>query len=184
MVQYRLGDQTYQYRRLARVEVPKQLRFLTFSCYQRLPLFQNDRIKDAFAERLEFSRRELGFRLKAWVIMPEHVHLMLAPPPSCTVRHFLSHLKGVFAQRVIHRWRELEAPVLGKIRGPDGRYHFWQEGGGYDRNIFTDTERNEKLLYIHENPVRRGLSTTSTDWAWSSARWHAGERSSPPFLDS
>jgi putative transposase len=170
------------YRQVQRVEQPRQLRFLTFSCFGRLPLFSNPAIRDLFADRLLTLRERRGFDLIAWVVMPEHVHALLAPNEGDTVRAILSTLKGPFSQRVVTRWRELDAPILAEIAGPRGRLHFWQPGGGYDRNVFTDDERHEKTSYIHRNPVTRGLVSAPAEWKWSSLGWgRSGE--SPPRQD-
>ena len=64
-----------------------------------------------------------------------------------------------------------------------GSVRFWQRGGGYDRNIHTENELEEKIVYIHENPVRRGLVLQATDWRWSSARWYAGVRTGQLEVD-
>ena len=173
----------YEYRQLERVETPGESRFLTFSCYRQLPLFSNDAINDAFARRLGQLRDRLGFKLHAWVIMPEHAHLLLTPGPEQTVRGILTRLKGPFAQRLIKRWTELNASVLERIRDPSGRMCFWRAAGGFDRNIWSAEEYCEKLHYIHVNPVRRGLVRSSTDWAWSSARWYAGLREGAIAID-
>jgi len=158
-----LAKNGHYYRQVRRIEQPRQLRFLTFSCYRRLPLFANPAIRDLFVHGLLALRERRGFDLVAWIVMPEHVHAMLAPAEGDTVRAVASTLKGPFAQRVVARWRELEAPVLAKIAEPGGRAHFWQPGGGYDRNIFTDDERYEKTSYIHNNPVTRGLVSAPED---------------------
>ncbi len=152
-----------------RYEIEGHARFLTFSCYRRLALFGSSAIRDAFAERIFLARSRLGFKLLAWVIMPEHVHLLVLPLES-TVPSILSATKRPFSAMVLGRWRELRAPVLDRIRDRSGAERFWQAGGGYDRNIFSEGELREKIRYIHENPVRRGLVEREEDWAWSSAR--------------
>ncbi len=86
--------------------------------------------------------------------------------------------------QILDRWRTLEAPILPRLLDSNGHSHFWQRGGGYDRNIVTESELFEKVEYIHQNPVRRGLVKRSTDWPWSSARWYAGDRSGPVTIDS
>ena len=169
-------------KRLKRYEVPGGPRFLTFSCYQRLPLFSNDAIKDAFVEHLAVVRRDLQFRLGAWVIMPEHVHLIVVPEFSLMPR-LLRGLKGQFACDVIDRWKELGAPILGRIRGADNSFHFWQAGGGYDRNVRDECELSEKIEYIHNNPVTRGLVESPTDYQWSSARWYGDAREGQLTID-
>ena len=157
-----------------RYEVVGHVRFLTFSCFHRLPLLRNDAIKGAFVESLVASRERTGFRLFAWVVMPEHVHLLITPRlPEYPVSVLLRDLKSHLANRVLRRWRETGAPILDRLSDSRGKARFWQVGGGYDRNVFSDNELFEKLAYIHANPVRRGLVSSETEWAWSSARWYS-----------
>ena len=79
-----------------------RVRFITFSTYQRLPLFQNDAIKDAFVPALSRARDRAGALLFAWVVMPEHVHLLLMPR-SDSVADMMASLKASFARAVIRR---------------------------------------------------------------------------------
>jgi putative transposase len=170
---------------LQRFEVENQTRFLTFSCYQRLRLFENDRVKDFFARRLQAAHESQQFRLFAWVVMPEHVHLLVVPKlPEFPVPKMLSAIKRPFAEAVLKRWRELKAPVLAKLTDEIGRFHFWQPGGGHDLNVYTHEKHVQKVRYIHENPVTRGLVCTAQDWAWSSARWYAGDRTGAVKVDA
>lgn len=161
-------------KRLARRET-RTWRFLTFSCFNRLPLLRHPRIADLFARRLADARERCGFLLRAWVVMPEHVHLMLLPRDDAwPVSKIVVAIKQPVAQHVIARWRKLDAPILEKIRCSDGRLRFWQPGGGFDRNVRDDDERAREVEYIHWNPVRRRLVEQPTDWPWSSARAFAG----------
>jgi putative transposase len=164
-------------RRLKRIEQPTHARYLTFSCYHRLPLLQNDTIKLAFRDALHQARDRHGFALYAWVIMPEHVHLLAQPAGDAdNVQSILRRLKSPFATQVITRWRQLDAPILPRITDAAGRTRFWQPGGGYDRNIITDAALFHAIDYIHANPVRRGLVNIPTNYPWSSARWYAGDQ--------
>ena len=169
-------------KQMRRHEIDGHARFLTFSAYSRLPLLQNDAIKNAFVEHLVNARDRDGFRLLAWVVMPEHVHLVIWPR-DITVSVSLSGLKRGLAQAVLSRWRELDAPILARITDRQGRRRFWQRGGGYDRVIRDKDELREKISYIHNNPVARGLVDRPTDWAWSSARWYDGDRTGPVPID-
>ncbi|HMN42414.1 MAG TPA: hypothetical protein PKE29_16355 [Phycisphaerales bacterium] len=162
-------------------------RFLTFSCYRQLKLFANPSLRDAFAAAPALAREEHRFRLLAWVIMPEHVHLIIVPRPvlaivagrtliagHSTVATITQDLKGPFAEDVISRWEALNATrVLAAIRTAQGSRRFWQAGGGFDRNIRTDEELWRETRYIHHNPVRAGLTERPQDWAWSSAAWYS-----------
>jgi putative transposase len=108
------------------------------------------------------SRDRWGFKLYAWVIMPEHIHLLIIPMgESVSVSKVLLGLKRPVATRVLRSWR---------VQGIETPPSFWQPGGGHDRNIFSRVEFVEKVEYIHQNPVKRGLVQRPEDWAWSSYR--------------
>ncbi len=124
---------------------------------------------------LALARSRDGFGLLAWVVMPEHVHLVVFPR-GVSVSSSLIGLKGRFARDIIGRWRELDAKILSRLEDAKGKPRFWQHGGGYDRVVRDEEELREKINYIHNNPVKRGLVDRPTDWKWSSARWYAGER--------
>ena len=72
-----------------------------------------------------------------------------------------------------------------KVVWPDGRaeHRFWQQGGGYDRNMFERETIGASVDYLHNNPVRRGLVVQPTDWPWSSARFYAGWTDVPLRMD-
>ena len=144
---------------MQRFENPDQSRFLTFSCYQRLPLLGHPAIRDLFVEHLAAARRELSFKLYGWVIMPEHVHLLLVPPlPEVSVSDILARIKRPLARRVIGRWRTLKAPILSKITDAEGLTRYWQKGGV--RNVRRKGEITSKINYMHMNPV----ATPRTRW--------------------
>ena len=172
------------YKTRRRFEIANQPRFLTFSCYKRLPLFGNDAIKDAFATRLEVRRGRLGFRLGAWGVMPAHVHLTIVPNlPAVSTPRLPCAVPRPCRALVLRRWKQLRAPILKNVRVATDRYRFWQAGGGYDRNIRDEGEMLRKLEYIHANPVNRGLVDQPVDWQWSSARWYAGLCDGPVEVD-
>jgi putative transposase len=171
-------------KRLRRYEIPGHARFLTFSCYQRQPLLTDDAVKAALVEQMAQVRHRGTFRLHAWVIMPDHVHLLLTPSlPTWPVSEILRAIKRPLAQRIMKQWRADEAAVLQQLESSWGSIHFWQRGGGYDRNLETLEECREKISYMHANPVRRGLAVSPCDWQWSSARWYAGQRDGDIAID-
>lgn len=125
---------------------------------------------------MSWAREHHTFYLYAWVLMPNHAHLLIREPEGGAVDGVLRTLKLGLAKRVINRWIELEAPILDRLVDARGVRRFWQRGGGYDRNIYSREEFDEKIGYIHANPVRAGLVERPTDWAWGSARWWDGKR--------
>jgi putative transposase len=166
-----------------RYDVVGYARFLTFSCHDRRPLFSDDTSRHRFAYDLEATRRSHSVRLLAWVLMPEHAHLCVLPTTPGEVREFLKHLKGAVARHVLAAWRETNDPRLQSCLQSDGGCAFWLPGGGYDRLVRNQDELREKIEYIHNNPVKRGLVDHATEWNWSSARWYAGDRAGPVTID-
>jgi putative transposase len=162
-------------KKLRRYEVPFEPRYLTFSCFGRLPLLGSPAIRDAFADRIEAVRASGAFRLIAWVIMPEHVHMLIVPAlPDWPVSEILRAIKRPFAAQVLRRWRQLDAPILTRLADKSGATRFWLRGGGYDRNVLPEHRIELIIDYIHWNPVYRKLVVSPLDWRWSSARWYAG----------
>ncbi|MGC4032852.1 MAG: transposase [Tepidisphaeraceae bacterium] len=158
---------------LRRQAITGTARFLTFSCYRRLRLFDNPLIKDHFVKTIASALLAHDMALLAWVVMPEHVHLIVVPENAARVPAFLRTLKRPFARAVLDRWRMLNAAVLPRLRDRAGGTHFWQAGGGYDRAVIGE-ELIEKIRYVHANPVMRGLAVDSVSWKWSSAAAYAG----------
>jgi putative transposase len=165
-------------KKLRRYDEPGHARFLTFSCYHRLPLLSKDRSRSWFADALSAARIKHGFELWAWVIMPEHVHLLILPRDGCRMASMLNGIKTTAGRRAIGYLRKEAPHFLSRLaqRGPNGMwYRFWQAGGGWDENI-TEAQRVQEVIdYIHFNPVRRGLVQRPEDWPWSSAwAWSTG----------
>lgn len=163
-------------KRLRRREIPGGVRFITFSCHRRLPLLGHAAIRDLFARELAAARPAHGFELFAWVVMPEHVHLLMRPPSGLPLGAALRSLKTAVAKQAVGRWRDLRAPILEEIRTGRGEARFWQKGGGFDRNVRDEAEFCREVRYTHRNPVERGLAARPEDWAWSSVRWWMGRR--------
>ena len=167
-------------KQLHRREIPNHARFLTFSCFKRQPLLGTPSARDAFTEQLFLARSRLGFQLAAWVVMPEHVHLLVIPdPPALTISRILIAIKRPLAAQLL----PTIDPTKFHLTDAAGKRRFWQRGGGYDRNTYSSEELTEKITYIHENPCRRELSQRTEDWEWSSARAYAGLESKWPEID-
>jgi putative transposase len=143
-------------------------------------LFEPESLRDEFVAVLAAARLRHRFRLIAWVLMPEHIHLLLVPTVGLGVGSampsILIGIKKSFSQRVLEHWRRHAPEMLEGLRDSSGEEHFWLPGGGFDRNTRNADELARTIQYIHHNPVKRGLVACATDWKWSSARWYAGER--------
>lgn len=137
--------------RLARYQENGDLHFVTFSCYQRKPLLAEPQARHTFERALERVRQWYGLFVCGYVVMPEHVHLLVSEPERGRLATALQMLKQIVS-------REL---------GDGSGTPFWTTRY-YDFNVWSDKKRIEKLRYIHRNPVRRGLVDKPEDWAWSS----------------
>lgn len=161
-----------------RYDIRGHAHYLTFSCFRRQPFLSRDRSGQWLLDAIRAARAEHPFDLWAFVIMPEHAHLLIYPQGPATISNILKSIKQPVAQRAV-RWVRANAPAgLSRMADmqPNGQIHyrFWQRGGGYDRNIWSLREVLEKVRYIHENPLRRGLVDRPELWPWSS--WRAWER--------
>ncbi len=143
-------------KRLERFYGQHHLHFITCSCYGRCPLLDTPRKRDVFVGILNEVRVRYRFGLIGYVVMPGHVHLLISEPALGTPSTVMQVLK----QRVAHRLLVGEGPA---------EHGFWQPRF-YDFNVWTHQKRNEKLNYMHMNPVKGGLVTHPSLWAWSSYR--------------
>jgi len=146
---------------LTRFHQSGQSHFVTFCCYHRRRLLDTDERCRIFESALERVRRSYRLYVYGYVVMPEHVHLLLSepncptPPQHYTLADALKSLKQGVSRR-----------LLGNAE------HFWQKRY-YDFNIRNYPQFVEKLRYIHRNPVKRGLCERPEDWGWSSFRHYA-----------
>ena len=144
-------------------------RFVTFTCYRRYRYLCDSESRQAVLVELARLRSDHGIRILGWVLMPEHVHLVLLPPDNLTLGAAIGQLKARSARAIIGL-RESRGLVLTR---PDGYHGVWQRRF-YDRNCRTPEEAREKIDYCHKNPVHRGLVSQPGDWPWSSYNWYAG----------
>jgi putative transposase len=135
---------------LQRYQESGNLHFVTFSCQDRKPYLETSEDRDRFEHSLELIRRRYVMRVHGYVVMPEHVHLLLSEPKRGGLDIALQALKTSIAKQRAQR-------------------PFWLPRY-YDFNVFSEEKRIEKLKYMHRNPVVRGLVDLPEDWKWSSFR--------------
>jgi len=153
-------------RGLRRFHESGQSHFVTFSCYRRKASFKEPAIYNLFPVCLEATRRRFRMRVYGYVVMPEHVHLLVSEPNEGNLSQAIHHLKLSFSKRV----PQVRALPLGANLGE--KQPFWQKRY-YDRNVKDYREFTVKLRYLHRNPVKRGLVRNPMDWPWSSFRHYA-----------
>jgi putative transposase len=167
-------------KRVRHYDLPGDAHFLTFSCFRRMPLLSKDRTRKWLVKSIAEARDRCNFDLWAWVIMPEHVHLLVCPRNSVyTISKILTAIKRPVAERAIAYLVSRKSRFLERlsVETKSRTYRrFWQAGPGQDHNIYDAATTHRVIDYIHNNPVRRGLVAAADNWHWSSARdWNGGE---------
>lgn len=160
---------------------PGQLQFITTSTYRRTKVFESERFRWDFDEILRELRQEMGFLLIGWVLMPKHLHLLIKPEPAESTSRMVQELKKRTALRIVsalsaNRQSSWCRKVLTRLRLPptvhsDSRYRVWQRRF-YPFNVYSEKKRLEKLNYMHNNSLKRGLASSSDQWPWSSFRFY------------
>ena len=135
-------------RGLVRYQKSGDFHFLTFSCYRRNPHLGTASAREVFEASFEQTRIRYSFVVAGYVVMPEHVHLLVSEPRKGALTRAIQALKISVARRLSER-------------------PFWQRRY-YDFNVHSSAKVSEKLNYIHKNPVQRGLVARPEDWVWSS----------------
>ena len=155
---------------LKRYQQSRQCHFVTFSCYRRLPHLRDGRLCDLFVRCLERTRSKYRFRVYGYVVMPEHVHLLVSEPEVEVLAKAIQALKISVARRAVSYGAERDTP-------------FWQKRY-YDHNVRNYEGFVEKLRYIHRNPLKRSLVERPEDWKWSSFRHYATAEIGPVEIES
>jgi putative transposase len=152
----------------------RHLHFITCSCYRRRPLLGTARKRDAFLRILNEVRERHKFWLVGYVVMPEHIHLLISEPKVGTPSTVMQVLKQRVAQRLRRKTRRRpnkNQMLLWSEAPRDAPRSFWQRRF-YDFNVWSAKKRIEKLNYMRRNPVKRGLVAEPQMWAWSSYRFY------------
>jgi putative transposase len=160
-----VGYTSLMLQRLKRIYDNADLHFVTFSCYHRQPNLALAGNKDLFLSVLEQVRVRYRFDVIGNVVMPEHVHLLVSKPEQADLSVVIQVLKQNVSRMVV------------LLAG------FWQRRF-YDFNVKTEEKRKEKLRYLHQNPVTRGLVERPEDWPWSSFRHYAFGEPGPVTVES
>ena len=128
--------------------------FVTSSTWQRRRLFVVENYARLFLQTLYRYRREGRFQLLAFVVMPEHFHLLVTPTPDVTLEHAIQLIKGGYSHAL--------GSILGRKR------EIWQRAFT-DHRIRDDQDFVNHQKYIHLNPVERGLVNNLAEYRYSSA---------------
>lgn len=151
-------------------------RFITFSCVHKYYLLRDKEAIVPFLEELEAARLRWAYHILAYVVMPDHVHIVTFPESAISVGRMIGDVKARSGFRILTKWKEENRHILTKLTAGRGRksiYSFWQPRG-YNHNCRTPEIVREKIRYCHLNPVRAGLVGDPGEWPWSSYNSYFG----------
>jgi putative transposase len=145
--------------------------FVTATIVEWLPVFTSAACCDIVVRSLVYSRQHKGLKIYAWVILDNHLHAILAAPDLSGI---LRELKSFTAHQIIDQLaREGREWLLNQLRYyraayKPNEYQVWQEGS-HPQALVTDTMMEQQLVYLHNNPVKRGMVASPEHWRYSSA---------------
>ena len=157
--------------------------YITGTIVEWLPLLARDTIRRAVAHEIKIAAERFGAAIAAYVLMPDHIHVLIYLPSADTLHRFCKCWRGRSARRVIDVLRrEQDAAALEVLaRHADARcqYAAWKEQVRA-LPIYTWHKLVSKIEYIHANPVRRGLVEVPEQWPHSSCAFY--DRQEPGLL--
>ena len=165
--------------------IEEGLYFVTTVLRDFTPLFEKRDVVAIALDSLDFMRRKRGLKIYAYVIMPDHIHLVVSTDAT-DISTIVGHFKR-YTSRLIARYLKGADPALFerlKANAYKGQnYSVWQET--FRAVVISDNDiLEQKVNYIHDNPVRRGLVKDPSEWEHSSFHQIAGhgDMTRPAFL--
>ncbi|MGO8791529.1 MAG: REP-associated tyrosine transposase [Terriglobia bacterium] len=157
---------------------------ITSVAHDRLPVFRTDAMKKIVCAALDEARHSGGFAIFAYVIMPDHMHVIT--DGTLKVSDTLRFLNGISSHRVISYLKENNCSAsLAKLRDARkarGHAHSLWDGHSHALPVFSEPSLMQRVNYIHQNPVRAGLVERAEDYRWSSIRcWNRWPREDEPL---
>ena len=171
---------------MAFIGFTRNIYFVTTTVVDWVDIFTRPQYKQIVVESLDYCQKNKGLVLHAWVLMTNHIHLIVSVDGSIALSDILRDFKKFSSKKVIE---ELVANQKESRRGwildrfrfaaandrKTAGYKFWQDGN-YIEQIMSKEFFLQKLNYIHQNPVRQQLVDRAECYLYSSARDYAGQK--------
>ncbi len=172
---------------------PEGMYFVTFSVVFWIDVFIRARYKEIFVESLRFCITNKGLQVHAWCLMTSHVHLIISAeePEKTQLSDIIRDLKKYTAQQIIREiengpesrreWLLDKFAFAAKSNSRNTSYQFWQQNN-HAEELFSNNFIDQKLQYIHQNPVEDGWVEEPEHYLYSSARDYAGTQGLVPVV--
>ena len=164
----------------------KPLYFTTSTVIDWVDIFTRASYRHIVVDSLAYCQKAKGLKIYAWVLMSNHLHMVVSTEGEQTIGDILRDFKKFTNKKILKALEEDEHEsrrtwMLDRFRfaGANDRritnYRFWQEGNHVE-DIYTSEFLWQKINYIHQNPVRAEIVTRPEDYLYSSGRDYAGEK--------
>jgi len=167
-------------RKWSNQNLPGVLHFITGNISHRAPVFKQEACCRCFLDVCAELRDEWPCKLIAYVLMPDHIHLLVNPRDG-RIKEFVGKLKSLSAKRIIEHSRGLNFR-LDKPDSDGSIHQVWQESFKA-LPLWSSWMIWQKINYIHANPVKAGLVTSAKDFRWSSFSAFYFETNEPLAVD-
>jgi len=156
--------------------------YISGSTYHRVPIFRQHEACEIFLRALDAYRQKFHLRVFAYVVMPDHYHLLLKIPADRRLLDFLRDFKSLVGRHVLDWVRQVDRDELLRrfalprkgTRSKDAR-HCVLQYNTYVKALDNPRALRQKMAYIHMNPVRERLAESPEAYPYSSARAYAGK---------
>ena len=162
---------------------PTGIYFVTFAIVEWIDVFTRKQYADIVIDSLKYCQKEKGLEVYAWCIMSNHIHLIVSSPDgklSDIVRDFKKHtsktiIKAIEDNRQESRrnWMLWIFKSAGNKNTNNTNYQFWRQDN-QPKELETNHFKEQKLNYIHQNPVESGVVIEAQHYMYSSAIDYAG----------
>lgn len=163
----------------------EQLYFVTFTVVNWIDVFIRDAYREIVIESIKYCQENKGLEVSAWCIMTSHIHLILSTKGENNLEDIIRDLKSFTSRKIRERlendqqesrkeWILWLFRRVSKRNKRNNDYQFWQQDN-HPVELSTRKMMDQRLDYIHNNPVEAGFVSRPEDWVWSSARDYSGE---------
>ena len=160
--------------------------YITATITDWQPLFVHEKTRRILLEDFNFYKHKYAAKILAYVIMPEHYHLIIDLGMANLLHKWLADIQRHTATQLSKWLRETAHPahliIYERHADKDAKLAVWKEQARAV-GIFSKNVLKAKIEYIHANPVRRGLVENPADWLWSSWRSYYLKDDSVLYVD-
>lgn len=167
-----------------KIEDQNGLYYITFSTVEWIDVFTRKRYKDIVVNSLRYCQKEKGLELFSWVLMSNHMHLIVRAKEGYSLSDILRDLKKHTSKQIIksieeepesrREWLLAEMLKAGQANNKNSKYQLWRNDN-HPIELYSNEVINQKTNYIHNNLVEEGIVEKAEDYLYSSARNNTGE---------